>query len=79
MRLSCLQILRANVDNIAANGLWRGQCKGQVLMHVVDTQPAFVDSTFINRPRLWQVHQLTETTQASNDCLSVNDTAASCI
>ena len=59
MGLPSLEVLGADVDNVAANGLGRVEGQREVLMDLVDAEFAFVDGALIYGAWLRLVDHLT--------------------
>ena len=59
MRPAGLQILRSDVDDVAADRLRRVESQRQVLVYLIDVQFAPVHRSHVDRTRLRPIHQLT--------------------
>ena len=59
MVLASVQVVRADVDDVAPDGLGRVEGEGEVLMHLVDAQAGrLVDGSLVDGARLRLVDQL---------------------
>jgi len=53
-----VQVVGADVDDVAADGLGGVECQRQVLVDLIDVQFAAVQRSLVDRPRLRTVHHL---------------------
>ena len=58
VRLSGVQILRSDVDDVAADGARRVERECEVLVHLVDAHLPLVDRALVDRVRACAVDQL---------------------
>jgi len=69
VRLSGLQVLRPDVDNVAADRLRRVDSQREVLVYLIDVQFAAVQRPLVDCTRLRTVHHLTVMTHLHGDRL----------